>query len=214
MHIQLYKIFLYCKGMRKKVSLILACTADGGIGYENDIPWYIPADLKKFKKITTSCKDKYKVNAVIMGRNTWESLQKPLKNRINIIITTNLYYKPYISSIYDKESVIVLHNIISAMVFCEQNHIENVFVIGGSHLYNMFLTKQVYLNMVDKIYMSVLFYDSNIKTDTHIDMYKIFINFDIKKDQDYKKENDERLFASFICTPKSGQTRLLEVHEM
>jgi dihydrofolate reductase len=186
----------------KNISLILACTVDGGISYENDIPWYIPADLKKFKKITTTCKDTSKINAVIMGRNTWESLNKPLKNRINIIITKNLYYKPYVPSMYDNTSVLVFHNLISALIFCENDYIENIYVIGGCQLYNMFLSQQMYLNMVDKVYMSILFYDSDIKTDKYIDMNKIFINFNVEKDKDYKKETDERQFASFICTPK------------
>jgi dihydrofolate reductase len=68
-------------------SIILACTLDGGIGYENNIPWDIKSEMELFKQITTAGTNNYKKNAVIMGRRTWESLSyKPLKNRINIVI--------------------------------------------------------------------------------------------------------------------------------
>ena len=56
-----------------------------GIGFENQLPWHIPADLKRFSSITTN-------NIVVMGRKTWESLpekMRPLPNRLNIVITRN-----------------------------------------------------------------------------------------------------------------------------
>ena len=72
-------------------SIILACTFEGGIGYNNDIPWNIKSEIYLFKQITGN-KDQYKQNAVIMGRNTWESLpHKPLKDRLNIIPS---YWQP------------------------------------------------------------------------------------------------------------------------
>ena len=74
--------------MAKIVSLILACTLDGGIGYNNRIPWYIKDDLLKFKKITSETEDKTKQNAVIMGSRTYISLPViKLKDRINIVIS-------------------------------------------------------------------------------------------------------------------------------
>jgi dihydrofolate reductase len=54
-------------------SIILACTLEGGIGYNNIIPWDIKSELYLFKQITTGCVDNFKSNAVIMGRKTWES---------------------------------------------------------------------------------------------------------------------------------------------
>lgn len=70
----------------KQISLILACTFDGGIGYENKIPWHIKSDLKKFKNITSNTINNLKQNAVIMGSKTYTSLPcNNLENRINII---------------------------------------------------------------------------------------------------------------------------------
>lgn len=64
------------------ISLIVARDKNGAIGRGNDIPWHLPEDLKFFMRETMG-------GAVIMGRNTWESLPvKPLKNRLNIVVST------------------------------------------------------------------------------------------------------------------------------
>lgn len=181
--------------MQQKVSLILACTFSGGIGYKGEIPWYIPSDLKKFRAITTKCADENKINAVIMGRKTWESLSKPLANRLNIVITSNPYYK------IKNDNVIVVHSIIGALCCANRPYIENIFIIGGENIYNTFLQIDMYLKMIDKIYLSLLFYDNNIITDKHIDIESILTNFRLQKDIQYKNEHDNRQFASYICTP-------------
>jgi dihydrofolate reductase len=77
--------------------MILAITKNGIIGIDNKIPWYIKADLQRFRELTTN-------HIVIMGRKTFESLPNgPLKNRINIVITRdqtkhhkyeNVYFTP------------------------------------------------------------------------------------------------------------------------
>jgi dihydrofolate reductase len=68
------------------ISAIVAVTKNGVIGNSGDIPWYLPADLRHFKKITTG-------HPVIMGRKTYESivnrLGHALSNRQNIVITRN-----------------------------------------------------------------------------------------------------------------------------
>jgi dihydrofolate reductase len=186
--------------MFDKVSLVLACTFDGGIGYNNDIPWDIPQEIRKFRKITTVCKSPDKINAVIMGRKTWESLGRPLPNRLNIIVTTDYNYK------VDKENVTVAHSINGALYQCDKAYIEHIFIIGGAQIYNSFLQSSKYLGLVDKIYLSVMFYDS-YKTNIHINMDAIFERFDIKKDEDYTEQCGQRLFASYICSPKTPQRR-------
>ena len=67
------------------ISCIVAVDKKGAIGEKGQIPWYLPADLKYFRKTTTP-------HHVIMGRNTYESIGKPLANRINIVITRDAYY--------------------------------------------------------------------------------------------------------------------------
>lgn len=63
------------------ISLVVARDKNSAIGKGNDIPWYAPEDLQFFKRETLG-------GAIIMGRNTWDSLPfKPLKNRLNIVVS-------------------------------------------------------------------------------------------------------------------------------
>lgn len=76
----------------RSFDIIVAATRQNGIGLKGDLPWArnLPSDLANYKRITTQCNDKTKVNAVIMGRKTWESIPvkfRPLKGRFNIILT-------------------------------------------------------------------------------------------------------------------------------
>lgn len=65
------------------ITLIVARARNGAIGKDNDIPWHAPEDLKAFQRETLG-------GAIIMGRNTWDSLPfKPLKNRLNIVVSSN-----------------------------------------------------------------------------------------------------------------------------
>ena len=67
--------------------IIVAATRKFGIGFKNKLPWHIPEDLKHFSKTTIGNGN----NAIIMGRNTWESIgSKPLPKRHNIIISTTM----------------------------------------------------------------------------------------------------------------------------
>jgi len=106
-----------------------------GIGYQNRIPWHVPEDMNFFRKTTIETLNSQKKNAVIMGRNTWESLPKtPLSKRINICLTSSMKNKEtdppipdvfFAYSLNDALQYIQLHN----------SYIESVFVIGGSQLY-------------------------------------------------------------------------------
>src|SRR5690242_16184462 len=74
-------------------SIVVAMDQKRGIGKAGGLPWHLPADLKHFKKITTTrFLDKTYQNVVIMGRKTWDSLPinfRPLPDRINIVLTRN-----------------------------------------------------------------------------------------------------------------------------
>jgi dihydrofolate reductase len=76
------------------MKLILACDPDGGIGYENRLPWSnIQGDLPRFKRLTEG-------HPVVMGRNTWDSLpKKPLPNRVNIVVTSRPFVEEGVASI-------------------------------------------------------------------------------------------------------------------
>ncbi|MBI4994753.1 dihydrofolate reductase [Candidatus Peregrinibacteria bacterium] len=107
-------------------SLIVAADLNNGIGKNGKIPWRIKTDMDFFKKTTVGNGK----NAVIMGRTTWESLpdgHRPLKNRLNIILTTN--------KTYAAASAKIALSFEQALKIAEQNHAEEIFIIGGSKVY-------------------------------------------------------------------------------
>jgi dihydrofolate reductase len=120
------------------ISLIAAHSANKVIGKNNDLPWYIPEDLKRFKSITTG-------HTVIMGRNTYQSiferLGKPLPNRRNIVVSSTL--KP------DTADVEVAPNLEQAIKTADNNE---VFIIGGEQLYRYALEKKY----VDRMYITLI----------------------------------------------------------
>lgn len=63
------------------IGLVVAQSINGVIGVDNTIPWKLSSDLKRFKEITTN-------SAVVMGRKTYESIGRPLPNRVNIVVTS------------------------------------------------------------------------------------------------------------------------------
>lgn len=104
------------------IGAIWAQTREGVIGAGNTLPWHLPEDLKHFSQIT-------KGSAVIMGRNTWESLPekfRPLPDRENLVIT---------SSSIDDEAVTTFDSLEAALDYAHSDGYESVWVIGGGQLY-------------------------------------------------------------------------------
>ena len=73
---------------KSKVSIIAAISENRALGKDNKLPWHIPEDMKRFKELTSG-------HVVIMGRKTFESIGKPLPNRINIITTRDTSFDPH-----------------------------------------------------------------------------------------------------------------------
>jgi dihydrofolate reductase len=132
-------------------SIILACTFDGGIGYNNNIPWNIRNELFLFRQITGN-KDQFKQNVIIMGKKTWDSLpRKPLKDRINIIITSD-------KNFINEDNILSFDNIDSAFEYCERTiNIDKVFVIGGKSIYDLCLNNEKYSKNIENIYLSIIY---------------------------------------------------------
>ena len=115
------------------LSIIVAVASDGAIGRANDLLWHLPADLKRFKELTTG-------HTILMGRKTFESLPRgPLPNRRNIIISRSLPAQP---------GAEVYPTIQQALEACASD--EEVFIIGGGEIYRQLLpnTEQIYLTRV------------------------------------------------------------------
>ena len=106
------------------LSIIVAKSKNNIIGKENKIIWSLPADLKRFKELTTG-------HVVIMGRKTFESLGKILPNRKHIIFSQNLDLK------INDENVQVVHSMLEIQEYIEND--EENFVIGGAMIYNLLM---------------------------------------------------------------------------
>lgn len=119
--------------MLRSFKVIVAVAPDGGIGKDNQLPWKVPGDMKYFKHVTISTSDPAKSNAVIMGRNTWESIPakfRPLPNRVNIVLSRNA------EATFDQaHSATSLPAALSMLDGAEFENVESVFVIGGSSVY-------------------------------------------------------------------------------
>lgn len=116
------------------ISIIVAASENGVIGNQQEIPWYLPADLKHFANVT-------KGNTVIMGRKTFDSiiskLGKPLPDRENIIITrqTDIVVPP---------GVICATSLEDALTKATRQ----VFICGGGEIY------RAALPIADKVYLT------------------------------------------------------------
>ena len=103
---------------------IVAVDRNGAIGKEGRLPWHYAADMKFFKETTTG-------HACVMGHKTWLTLKKPLPNRLNIVLSRQ-------SDIEAQELVVVHRNIESVLALIRDLK-SDLFVIGGSKIYQAFL---------------------------------------------------------------------------
>ena len=109
-------------------TIIAAIANNNALGKDNDLIWHLPADLIRFRKTTTG-------HHIIMGRNTYESIGKPLPNRTTVIITRNPDYKA--------EGWVVVNSIAAALEIAKED--ASPFIIGGAQIY-----KEA-INIVDQL---------------------------------------------------------------
>ncbi|HNI70079.1 MAG TPA: dihydrofolate reductase [Marmoricola sp.] len=100
-----------------RVVLVVAVADNGVIGHDGDIPWSIPEDLKHFREVTSG-------HTVLMGRNTFESIGRPLPNRKNVVLTRDQNWTA--------EGVTVVHDLPAALAEVTQG---DAMVIGGAQIY-------------------------------------------------------------------------------
>ncbi|WP_337864949.1 dihydrofolate reductase [Ignavibacterium sp.] len=109
------------------ISLIVAIAKNSVIGKSSgEMSWHVSEEFKHFKNTT-------KGFPVIMGRKTFETLGKPLKDRLNIVLTKNPDFKT------EFDEVIIFSSLDDALQFCRNNNYEKVFIIGGAEIYKLAL---------------------------------------------------------------------------
>jgi dihydrofolate reductase/thymidylate synthase len=158
--------------MLPSVNCIVAIDSDFGIGKNCSIPWNIKEDMNLFTHMTTTTTNPDLMNIVIMGKTTWLSINesyRPLKNRINIVISTTLSI--------DEEQYIGLTNLFMVksmeeafMVSYKMKNIENIFVMGGSRLYNECLKS----GNIDNLYVTQIHKSYDCDSHININFLKFF----------------------------------------
>lgn len=123
--------------MNSTISLIAAIGENRELGKDNQLLWHIPEDFKRFKDLTTG-------HPIIMGRKTFESLNRPdgLPNRLNIIISRN--------SQPDTEHVKWVPSLDEALKLAQSSDSSEIFIIGGGQIF-----KEA-INISDKLYLSIV----------------------------------------------------------
>ena len=122
-----------------KLALIWAMARNRTIGRNNALPWYLPEDLKYFKRVTLG-------KPVIMGRKTWESIGRPLPGRTNIVISRDAGFQA--------EGMRVVQTLEQALALAEKicliDGADEAVVIGGAQIYALALphADRLYLTQV------------------------------------------------------------------
>jgi dihydrofolate reductase len=145
------------------VSLIVAVSSNGTIGRDGDLPWYLPADLKHFKRTTMD-------HHLIIGRRTWEEVGKPLPGRTMVVVTRSRRFVP-------PGGVFVARSVEEALEIASGD--DEPFIGGGSQIYRIALAR----DLVDRIYLTRI--HAEVEGDTH------FPDFDLSEWELVSEEHHE-----------------------
>tara|TARA_Y100000768_G_C23909199_1_gene649074 strand:- start:365 stop:868 length:504 start_codon:yes stop_codon:yes gene_type:complete len=121
------------------ISHVVALSNNNVIGVDNNLPWNLKTDLSHFKEYTTN-------KVIVMGRKTYESIGRPLPNRVNYVVSRTI----------DKiDGAYVFNSIESAIKnakdYCNKNGLNEVVIIGGGFLFRdtLSITNKLVLTKVD-----------------------------------------------------------------
>ncbi len=146
-------------------TIVVAMGEKNEIGFENQLLWHLPKDLKHFKDITSG-------HPVIMGRKTYESIGKPLPNRTNIVVSRK--------NDWFEEGILIVGSIKEAIKFAKKID-EEIFIIGGGKIYEQTM------DIVDKLEVTL------VKADLEADTFFPKIDAKVwKKTDEICHEKDEK----------------------
>ncbi len=147
------------------ISIIAAIGKNRELGKDNKLLWSLPEDMKRFREKTRN-------HPVIMGRKTFESIGRPLPNRLNIVVTRDRSY-----TIPGAE---IFYSLEDALDFAKNKDKQEIFIIGGGQIY------AEALSYADKLYLTIV--DSDFpEADTFFPEYPEFTKVVFKK----KSKNEE-----------------------
>lgn len=154
------------------LSLIVAYNNNSVIGKGNKLLWKLSNDLKNVKGLTTN-------NAIVMGRKTYESLGKPLPNRLNVVLTTDKGYGKRLGELRHN-NLKVVYSKSEVLSLKEEGIFSKIYIFGGESIYRLFKED------VEELCITEV--DNNLEGDTHfptIDMS----NFNLEEESKYVKDS-------------------------
>lgn len=125
-----------------KVSVIVAVDEEGGMGFNNTLPWHLPADLAHFKKVTLG-------KPIIMGRKTYESIGRPLPGRLNVVLSRKGFDMPGVTVVASLDEALLL-----------TQDAPEVMVIGGAELFQeaLVIADTLYLTQIYHVFKADVFF--------------------------------------------------------
>ena len=166
-----------------KLSIIAAMASNRSIGLDNQLPWYLPRDLRRFKDLTMG-------HHLIMGRKTYESVGKPLPGRTTIVLSRS----PNTSA----EGVIWTNSIEEAIFAAGQD--DEAFIAGGAEIYRIFLT------LADRMYLTLI--HQEFPGDTYFPEFDES-NWDLTEREDFEPDDRNAYGHSFLTydrRPSAGNS--------
>jgi len=120
------------------ISAIVAASKNWVIGKNNEIPWYIPNDLRYFRRMTLG-------HHIILGRKNYESIGKPLPKRTNLIVTRDTNF--------EAPGCLVVHSVEEAIAIAKKNKEEELMICGGGQIYaqTMPLVEKLYFTEIEAV---------------------------------------------------------------
>lgn len=185
------------------IGAIVAVDKNGLIGYDGGIPWREPADLKRFKEITTG-------SVVIMGRKTFDSIGKCLPNRVNIVVSSRSvgYWLAHEAGSTDDSLIrqipIVSKSMKDALTVATQSHPSlDIWIIGGAQIY-----KEAFrLGVVKRVEVTT------VLRDIHVDEFEKAVYFDKRWLADFR-HGEVTISGNLAFTRYDWYESLLMPHEM
>ncbi len=157
-----------CGTKQIMIAHIVAAAKNGVIGKGGKLPWHIPDDMKWFRERTRG-------SALIMGRKTFEAVEHPLPNRLNVVVTRQKNYRPKIigneshPTKPNNSPVHIVATIEEAIAYCKElapKYHNEIFIIGGGEIYRQSIqyVDTIFLTRVHRDYDGDAFYpDPDVK---------------------------------------------------
>lgn len=147
--------------MQQRINIIAAFSMNRVIGLHGKIPWDLPEDLRRFKKLTSG-------NTVIMGRRTFQEIGKPLPNRLNIIVS--------VSVVFSGENLLAAHSLQEALELAFHHSDRDIFLCGGQQIYQegLYLAHRLFLTEIQTLIDGDAFFP--ILNDDFVLVFEEYVN--------------------------------------